>query len=88
MDGAAVSELARLFGVHSTTVTSHLERNGIVRRGNVRKMTDRAVLAAAGEYASGLSLAEVAKLHSVSTMTVRKELMNIGQEIRPARGSS
>jgi len=38
--GSSVRELVKQWGVHRTTVISHLERAGVERRPNMRKMTD------------------------------------------------
>ena len=51
-------------------------------------MTDTAVREAADQYAMGMSLAQVAQAHTVSAMTIRKELVGIGCKIRPAPGKS
>lgn len=54
MDGESIDALARDYGINRTTVISHLERNGIERRRNPRKMTDIKVQAAAERYTTGL----------------------------------
>jgi hypothetical protein len=43
VDGASIDALAREYGINRTTVISHLERNGVERRRNPRKMTDAMV---------------------------------------------
>ncbi len=48
--------IAHTFGVHRTTVMSHLDGRNVQRLQIVRKMTDEQVAAAARRYGEGLSL--------------------------------
>ena len=50
--GSTIETLAHQFGVHRTTVMTHLDPHGIPRRAP-RKLTDQMVTAAAQRYASG-----------------------------------
>lgn len=86
MDGESIDTLARDYGINRTTVISHLERNGIERRRNPRKMTDMKVQAAAERYATGLSLAAVAKEFGICERTLRREFGLADVQIRQPRG--
>jgi len=78
--------LSKKFDVHRGTVAAHLERQGILRRVNRRKLTDKNVTKAAGCYEAGQSLEIVGKLFGVSAETMRKELRRAGVALRPRRG--
>jgi hypothetical protein len=80
--GASIDALAREYRINGTTVISHLERNGVERRRNPRKMTDGKVRAAADRYATGISLAAVAVEFGVCDRTLRREFMNAAIETR------
>ena len=84
--GQTVRQLVRTYAVHRTTVLEHLERRGVVRRQNVRKMTDDSVLRAAHMYANGASLVRVGEAFDVNEATVRREFVAAGIRIRPRRG--
>ena len=86
LKGRSVRELAREFGIHRTCVSAHLERRGIPRRANVRKLCDNQVAQAAGVYRAGAALAEVAQLFGVHTETLRREFKKVGGVLRPRRG--
>lgn len=85
-DGASIDALAREYEINRTTVISHLERNGIERRRNPRKMTDAKVRAAATRYTSGRSLATVATEFEVCERTLRREFEQAGIKVRTRRG--
>lgn len=86
IDGESIDALAREYGINRTTVIAHLERNGIERRRNPRKMTDAKVRAAADIYAKGRSLADVAAEFDVCDRTLRREFELAGIHCRPRRG--
>lgn len=86
-EGTSVVALAEEYGVHRTTVMSHLERAGIPRRPCTRSMTDHDVAKAAAKYASGLSLIVVAEPFGVSARTIAREFRRAGVPIRPRLGS-
>jgi hypothetical protein len=67
-------------------VLTHLERAGVSRRANVRKLTDEQVQDAATQYASGLFLKTVAKAFDVNETTVTTEFRKAGVPIRRRRG--
>jgi len=85
-EGSSIDAVARHFGVHRTTVISHLEDHGVPRRGNARKLTDAAVAASAKRYRSGRSLAAVAIQVGVHERTLARELRRAGIPIRPRNG--
>ena len=84
--GQTLNEVAVAFGLHRQTVTDHLERRGVPRRVNVRKLTPRDIAIGARLYESGDSLATVARALNVDATTVRRELVRAGVAIRPRRG--
>lgn len=86
VDGASIDALARKYKINRTTVISHLERTGVERRRNPRKMTDASVRAAADRYAAGLPLAAVAAEFDVCDRTLRREFDSAGVPIRPRPG--
>lgn len=83
IEGESIDGLAREYRINRTTVISHLERHGVDRRRNPRKMTDAKVRAAAERYATGISLAAVAAEFDVCDRTLRREFESAG--IRPRR---
>ena len=84
--GSSIDSHAERLPVHRTTIISHLDRRGIKRRRNVRKMTDRSVRQAAKRYASGESLKVVAIRFDVDARTLAREFKRAGIEIRTRRG--
>lgn len=73
VDGSSVMALASSFGVHRTTVMSHLERRGVPRRSPVRALTDDQVKEAAKYRSQGESLETVAARFGVSARTIGRE---------------
>ena len=86
VEGSTLNEIASLYSIHRTTVIRHLDRLGIVRRRNNRKMTDRDVKIATDQYRRGLSLREVAAGFEVDASTLAREFRHAGVPIRPRRG--
>jgi DNA-binding MarR family transcriptional regulator len=84
LEGRSVSQLAREWRIHRTTVVDHLERNDVPRRTHVRNMTDEQVRVAAELYEARNSLAALDKRYDVDPKTVSKELKAAGVAIRPA----
>lgn len=74
--GCSVRDCARDFGVHRTTVMSHLERRGVERRAQGRKLDDEAVAHARSLFAAGQSAASIAREYEVDAETVRRALHN------------
>ena len=70
--GNSVRETGNRFGLHRTTVLALLERHGVPRRPNVRKLTDRQLKRGAELYAAGQSLKTVGMAPQVDAETVRK----------------
>lgn len=79
--GSTIEMLASTFGIHRTTVMTHLERRGIPRRAP-RKLSDRSTAEAARRYESGETLAEIADGLDVATSTLTRELQLAGVPIR------
>jgi transposase-like protein len=84
--GATISQLANEFGIHRTTVASHLDRHGVPRR-HEQTAWDHEILRQAAElYATGLSLADVADQFGVDAQTVANRFRRAGIAVRPRRG--
>ena len=84
--GTSIDELARTYGVHRTTIITHLDQQGVPRRRVVRKLTDLLVTEAAVSYLDGHSLATVAHEYDVDARTLAREFRRAGVAIRPRRG--
>jgi transposase-like protein len=78
-----VYELAAKHGCHRTTISRHLNQNGV----NVTrcKMDTRQIKEAVMLYESGLSLKAVGKLLGITKTTIRQALIRAGITLRPAR---
>ncbi|HMQ25177.1 MAG TPA: helix-turn-helix domain-containing protein [Acidimicrobiales bacterium] len=86
-DGETAELLATAFQIHRTTVTGHLQRNGIQRRGGGRRVLAADDVQVAVElYETGQSLASIGRQFDVHHTTVARELQQAGVEIRPRRG--
>jgi DNA invertase Pin-like site-specific DNA recombinase len=81
--GAPIDELAATFGIHRTTVMTHLDRAGTERRTGV---IQRHLNEARSLYESGSSLAHVAEHYDVDAETVRRAFTNAVISLRPRRG--
>lgn len=84
--GQNLGEVASTYGLHRRTVADHLERRGVARRVNRRKLGPAAIVTATDLYRSGESLATVGRALHVDAATVRRELVRAGIAIRPRRG--
>jgi len=78
-EGVTVRELISQFGVCRTTVLDHLEREGISRRPNKRKMTDADVAEALKLHKQGLSANEIARRFEVHSNTIRNEFRKLSK---------
>lgn len=63
--GRTLADLASVVGIHRRTVAAHLEKRGVRRRENRRKMTDDRVTGAERRYHAGDSLAKVGSTFNV-----------------------
>jgi lambda repressor-like predicted transcriptional regulator len=86
MTGASVRQLTRDFKIHRTTVLNHLEREGVPRRPNTRKLTDEQVAEAAELYEQGWSMLRLGRHYEVDDETVRRTLKRSEVVLRPRRG--
>jgi transposase-like protein len=84
--GATISQLAADFGVHRTTVTGHLDRHGVARHSEQTAWDDEILTQAAGRYATGMSLADVAHRFGVDEQTVANRLRRAVVAVRTRRG--
>jgi hypothetical protein len=84
--GASVRTLTAQYGIHRTTVMAHLERHGVTRRPNRRKLTDRMVAEATQLYNEGWSTVQLGRRFHVDDETVRRALRRVGVVLRPRRG--
>jgi DNA-directed RNA polymerase specialized sigma24 family protein len=82
--GKTMKELASEFGIHRTTVSSHLNEHGVpVRRGGLDQ--ERAA-EAVRLYDEGWSSGRLGERFGVSADTVLTVLRRAGASIRPRRG--
>jgi lambda repressor-like predicted transcriptional regulator len=81
--GRAMTELAKQFGIHRTTVTAILQRVGVEPRRF--RLTNEQVVEACRLYPEGWSLARLAERYEVSDMTVRRYLLLAGVVMRSTR---
>jgi transposase-like protein len=84
--GATISQLAVEFGIHRTTVASHLDRHGVPRHSEQTAWDDDALRRAAELYATGSSLADIAHRFGVDAQTVANRFRRAGVAVRPRRG--
>jgi hypothetical protein len=85
--GLNVSHLAVKYAIHRTTVLNHLERRGVARGQNLRKLADADVTRAARMYSSGASLVDVGEVFGVASSTVAREVTVAGV-VMPRAGRS
>jgi hypothetical protein len=85
--GRSLPDLADDFGVHRRTVAARLERRGIHRRANPRKMNEDDITDASHRYLAGDSLATVGRAAGVNATTVRRVLVRAGIAIHRRRGA-
>ena len=85
-DGATIIQLAADFGVHRTTVGEHLDRHGVPRHSKQVAWDESKLKDAAELYATGLSLADVAKRYEIDAQTVANRFRRAGIPVRPRRG--
>jgi hypothetical protein len=78
-----MTELAKQFGIHRTTVTAILQRVGVEPRRF--RLTNEQVVEACRLYPEGWSLARLAERYEVSDMTVRRYLLLAGVVMRSTR---
>lgn len=82
--GAEINDLAERFGVHRSTVMSHLSRAAVPqRRRQGRTLTPEQIQSAGRLYASGLSLVEVGERFNVDKRYLRRVLPEAGFTLRP-----
>jgi len=84
--GATIRHLAAEFGIHRTTVVGHLDRHGVPRHSELAVRESGTLEEAAGLYASGLSLADVADRFGIDAQTVANRFRRAGVAVRPRRG--
>lgn len=72
--GASVRQLVEEFEIHRTTVLTHLEKRGIPRRANTRKLTDEQAMEARAMRDTGVPYAEIARKYRVHPKTVKREV--------------
>ena len=84
--GSTANRLAVSYGVHRTTVLSHLEQQGVDRRRTRRVLSNDDVARAAAFYSSGQSLKATGSHFGVDAETIRREFKKAGAAIRPRRG--
>lgn len=80
--GSSVPIVAQSFGINRETVLLHLQRRGVRRRANVRKLTDEDARVLASRYEAGDSMDSLASHFGVDPTTLRREFVSIGATIR------
>lgn len=80
--GSSVPVVAETLGINRETVMIHLERRGVRRRANLRKLSDEDVHVAAGLYGAGASMLSLTSQFSVDATTLRRELVSVGVKLR------
>jgi DNA-binding NarL/FixJ family response regulator len=78
--GATVYELAKRFKIHRTTVSQHLQRQGVPMRG--RSLSEEQVTIAAQLYRQGWSVAKIGERFEVDQTTVWRVLRERGVVMR------
>ena len=74
--GDSVPVLVERYGIHRTTVMAHLEKMGVPRRAQKRKLNDEQVKELKQLHRLGLSYAELGRRFGISGDTAKKELTN------------
>ena len=69
-----------------TTVTSHLNRDGVPRHSEQTAWDDRTLKEAAELYVAGRSLADVGEQFGIDAQTVANRFRRAGVAVRPRRG--
>ncbi len=82
--GQSVRQVAASMGLHKTTISIHLERRGVPRRGCTRILTDSQCAQIVKLYQSGLSLTQIGDRYGVHAKTVSNELKKLNVSVRPA----
>jgi DNA-directed RNA polymerase specialized sigma24 family protein len=82
--GRTVYELADTLKISKTTVSKHLERQGVPRR--MQSLNQEQVDKAIEMYGRGLSLAKIAPTLGCDPGTVRLALINAGVRTRDTQG--
>lgn len=85
-NGATVYELAQEFGIHRSTVSVVLEREGVARR--QRLLDGDRLLLARDLYTAGNTLAQVGQVLGVSRSTVAHTLKSEGVQLRRRTATS
>ena len=84
--GKTINQLASCYGVHRTTIAAHLDHHHIPRHHERARWDDDTLREAAAQYATGLSLADVAAGYGIDPQTVANRLRRAGIPIRPRPG--
>ncbi|MFF8186011.1 helix-turn-helix domain-containing protein [Microbacterium sp. NPDC016588] len=79
-----MKELARVFGVHRTTIRAALDRRGVNPRAHA--ITAAQVATASRLYLSGLSLAAVGEKLGFNAQTIATHLRRAGVSLRDPHG--
>jgi hypothetical protein len=87
--GSSVNIVAETYGINRETALLHLERRGVRRRANARKLSDDDVRIAATCYAAGDRMDSLTLRFAVDAKTLRRELERAGVGLRkPGRPKS
>lgn len=80
--GSSARVVAESLGINRETVLLHLERRGVRRRVNLRKLSDEDVRAAARRYMAGEPMDNLTSQFTVDAKTLRRELVAAGVVLR------
>ena len=80
-----MKELARVFGVHRTTIRAALDRQGAPVR-EQRAISSAQVASASQLYRSGLSLTKVGEKLGFNAQTIATHLRRAGVQLRDPHG--
>jgi hypothetical protein len=80
--GASNPVVAKSFGINRTTTLLHLERRGVRRHANERKLSDEDVRVAAEGHGTREPMKSLTAVFGADGKTLRRELAGAGVELR------
>lgn len=80
--GSSVAAVAASCGINRETVLLHLQRRGVRRRADVRKLDDEDVRELARQYEAGDSMSSLSLKFAADPKTLRRELVAAGVTLR------
>lgn len=83
LDGSTLEALATAFEINRETAMLHLERRGVRRRVNPRKLRDDDVANLRRRYEQGEAVTVLCEAFAINATTMRRELQAAGVTLRP-----